>query len=245
MTDREKSDRKQADSSVTIQNPKSKIQMTLAEIHPPPKTLPPLNTWVNATWEEFVSLSDDTAYDKATCYYYDRKMLIETMGIGPDHAVDNGIIHTAIVLYCTLKAIALRGLINASYRKPGSQEAQPDASYYLNDKALSVPQGNTIIDLDTYPAPDLAIEVAATSLNDDLGFKRLLYEELGVGEYWVVDVQNARLLAFQIRARGSQRIATSNVLPGLDISTLEAALQSRQTQDDSQIMATLMSQFSS
>ncbi|MDY7012460.1 MAG: Uma2 family endonuclease [Cyanobacteriota bacterium] len=221
----------------------SKIEMTIAEIHPPPK-LTPSNTWVNATWEEFVALSDDPAYEKATCYYYDCKMRIETMGVGPDHAVDNGLIHTGIVLYCTLKAIALRGLINASYRQPGSQEAQPDASYYLNDKALCVPQGNTIVDLDTYPAPDLVIEIAATSLNDDLGFKRLLYEELGVGEYWVVDVPNSSILAFQIRDRGSQRIDTSNVLPGLEIATLEAALQSRQTQDDSQIMATLMSQFS-
>jgi Putative restriction endonuclease len=79
---------------------------------------------------------------------------------------------------------------------------------------------------------------------DHLGFKRLLYEELGVREYWVVDVENARILAFQILDRGSQRITTSNVLPGLEIATLEAAFASRKTQDDSQIMATLMTQFS-
>lgn len=218
--------------------------MTLAEICSPTPTSPPCNIWVNATWEEFVAIADDPASEKKTCYYYDRQMRIETMGVGPDHAVDNGIIHTAIVFYCTLRAIALRGLINASYRKLGRKEAQPDASYYINEKALLVPQGNAIVDLETYPTPDLAIEIAATSLNDDLGFKRLLYEELGVREYWVVDVENARILAFQILERGSQRITTSNVLPGLEIATLESALELRKTQDDSQIMASLMSQFS-
>jgi Uma2 family endonuclease len=106
-----------------------------------------------------------------------------------------------------------------------------------------VPQGNTIIDLDTYGAPDLAIEVAATSLNDDLGVKRLLYEALGVREYWVIDVENSRILAFQILDRGSQRISQSLLLPGLEIEVLERALVDRQTQDDSQIMAGLMQRF--
>jgi Uma2 family endonuclease len=218
--------------------------MTLAEICSPTQTALPSNTWVNATWEEFVAIADDPASDKKTCYYYDRQMRIETMGVGPDHAVDNTLVTLAIGLFCMLKSIKIRGLTNASYRQPGRKEAQPDASYYINEKALLVPQGNAIVDLNIYPAPDLAIEIAATSLNDDLGFKRLLYEELGVGEYWVVDVENARILAFQILARGSQRITTSQMLPGLEIATLESALELRKTQDDSQIMAGLMSQFS-
>jgi Uma2 family endonuclease len=218
--------------------------MTFTETRPPTKTTSPSNIWVNATWEEFIAIADDPASEKKTCYYFNQQMRIETMGVGPDHAVDNTLVTLAIGLFCMLKGIKVRGLINASYRKPGCKEAQPDASYYVNEKALLVPQGNTIVDLETYPAPDLAIEVAATSLNDDLGFKRLLYEELGVREYWVIDVENARILAFQILERGSQRITTSSVLPGLEITSLEAALSSRKTQDDSQIMATLMTQFS-
>lgn len=217
--------------------------MTLAETRKPQKTPPPLNTWVNATWEEFLAIADAPAFNKATCYYFNHHMRIETMGIGPNHAVDNSLVHVAIVLYCAIKGIPLRSLINASYRQRDRQEAQPDSSYYLNEKAQSVPDSNTIIDLDTHPAPDLVIEIAATSLNDDLGFKRLLYEELGIQEYWVIDVENAQIFAFRILDRGSQRITTSNVLPGLTIATLEAALQSRNTSDDSQIMAMLMQQF--
>ena len=44
-----------------------------------------------------------------------------------------------------------------------------------------------IVNLDRYPAPDLVVEIAKTTLLDDLGTKRSLYEELGVAEYWVVD----------------------------------------------------------
>jgi Uma2 family endonuclease len=36
---------------------------------------------------------------------------------------------------------------------------------------------------------NLVIEIAVYSVNDDLGFKRLLYERLGVKEYWINNPQ--------------------------------------------------------
>jgi Uma2 family endonuclease len=202
------------------------------------------NQWQTADWETFVAIADHPASAKAKCYYFQSQMRVETMGVGPNHAVDNGLIYAALVFYCTLKAIRSRGLLNASYRKSGYNEAQPDISYYLGAAAAIVPDSNTIIDLDACPPPDLAIEIAATSLSDDLGMKRLLYESLGIKEYWVVNVEQGEIIAFEILSdRGSQRITTSIVLPGLAIATLEAALRSRSTQDDSQIMAQLMTQF--
>ncbi len=80
-------------------------------------------------------------------------------------------------------------------------------------------------------SPDLAIEVADSSLVDDLGTKRMIYEELGVSEYWVVDVQKAQVIAFKIIAnRGSERLTESQVLPGLKVALLEEGLRrSRQT----------------
>ncbi len=75
-----------------------------------------------------------------------------------------------------------------------------------------------------YGAPQLAIEIASTTLDDDLGKKRLLYERLSSAEYWVVDAQAAQVIAFQIADRRSGQIAESQVLPGLSMATLEAAL---------------------
>jgi hypothetical protein len=109
----------------------------------------PTNIWVNGTWAEFVAIADAPENAKATCYYFKPQMRIETMGVGPDHAVENGLIYAAIVFFCTLRSIPCRGLVNASYRRTGYQEAQPDASFYFQAAAAAVPQGNTIIDLDT------------------------------------------------------------------------------------------------
>ena len=55
-----------------------------------------------ATWEEFIAMADDPAYNKAKCYYRNGQMRIETMSVGPDHARDNGSIFLGgeSVLYC-------------------------------------------------------------------------------------------------------------------------------------------------
>ena len=202
------------------------------------------DTWVTATWDEFIEISEDPAYQKARCYYYNGQMRIETMAVGPDRANDNGIIYLAVNLFCTFKAIPHRGLVNCSYRKTGVRECQPDISYYLRERVQSAPTGSSVVDLDQFSPPNLAIEIADTTLSDDKGEKRLLYEELKVDEYWVVDVQKAQILAFEILADGgSRRIYQSQALPGLAISVLEEALERSRQPDQSQVGTWLLTQL--
>jgi Uma2 family endonuclease len=203
----------------------------------------PTDTWVTATWDEYIQAIEDPAYAKAKGYYYNGQMRIEAMGVGPDHASDNHIIAFAITLFCTLNRIPLQGLINCSYRKTDVRECQPDISYYVGERVQLAPQGSSIADLDAIAPPDLAIEIADTSLNDDLGQKRLLYEDMEIPEYWVVDVENTRIVAFQIVKSGSRRITESQVLPGLAISVLREALQMSRTMDQAQVGSWLMAQF--
>jgi Uma2 family endonuclease len=203
------------------------------------------DTWVTVSWPEFLQTVEDPAYAKAKGYYFDGQMRLETMGVGPNHASDNGIVHVAIALFCALKGIPLKGLINCSYRKPGVREAQPDISYYVGDRAALAPQGSSIANLEQVPPPDVAIEIADSSLNDDLGKKRLLYEDLEVSEYWIVDVENTQIIAFEIASHGSRRITHSGVLTGLEIAVLRSALEQCRQLDDSQVVAWLMSQFQS
>jgi Uma2 family endonuclease len=120
---------------------------------------------------------------------------------------------------------------------------QPDISYYLGEKANLIPNGTSIIDLNQYPPPDLVIEISRSTLNDDLGNKRLLYEELGISEYWSVKVDDPQIFAFEIIDRGSQRIDISKVLPNLKLAVLESALQQARTRDQSQVGRWLISQF--
>jgi Uma2 family endonuclease len=94
-------------------------------------------------------------------------------------------------------------------------------------------------------SPNLVIEVANSSLADDKGEKRLLYEDLAVAEYWIVDVQNVQVIAFAIENGGSRRITQSQVLPGLAISLLNEAFRLTRQTDQSQVIAWLLSQFQS
>jgi Uma2 family endonuclease len=64
-----------------------------------------------------------------------------------------------------------------------------------------------------------------------------------IPEYWVVDVENSRIVAFQIVKNGSRRITESQVLPGLAISVLREALQMSRTMDQAQVGSWLMEQF--
>jgi Uma2 family endonuclease len=198
---------------------------------------------VNAPWEEFLEICDRPEYAKAKAYYFDYQLRIEDMGVGPDHAHDNSVILMVINLFCILTGLPVECLINASYRKPGYKEAQPDISYYIGDRAILTPKGSQIINLDEQPGPDLAIEIADSSLSDDLGKKRLLYEAIGIPEYWVIDVEQAEIIAFAIQTPSSQRIETSRVLPGLAFSVLQTALLHSRTQDQAQVGAWLMQQF--
>ncbi|RCJ14690.1 hypothetical protein A6S26_11375 [Nostoc sp. ATCC 43529] len=201
------------------------------------------DTWIKATWDEYIELIENPAYEKAKGYYHNEHMRIEMPPIGNDHASDHGIIMYAVYLFASIKGITLNGKDNCTYRKTGFNEAQPDASYYIGDNANVIPYGTSIVNLDIYPPPDLLIEVANTSLADDLGNKRLLYEDLGVKEYWILNVQNVEIMAFAIENQGSRRITESQVLPGLAISLLNEALRRTRQMSQSQVGAWLLSQF--
>jgi Uma2 family endonuclease len=197
------------------------------------RTKLPADTWVAATWDEYMQAIEDPACEKAKCYYHNGQLRIEMSPVGANHSRDNGILAILVYGFCMTKGIPLNLLINCSYRRTGVREGQPDVSYYIGERAQLAPQGTSVVDLDRNPPPDLAIEIADTSLGDDLGEKRILYEDLGVAEYWVVDVKKARITAFQILAGGaSQRIRESNVLPGLAMSLLEEGLQRSRQMDN-------------
>lgn len=201
------------------------------------------DTWIPSTWDNYIQTVEDPKYQKAKCYYYNGRLKIEMSPVGNDHANDHTSITLTAGLFAGLKNIPMNGKDNCTYRKTGCQDAQPDLSYYIGEKANSIPWGTTIIDLDTYPPPDLVIEIANTSLADDKGEKRLLYEDLKVQEYWVIDVQTVQVIAFTIENNGSRRITKSQVLPSLEMSVVQEALQRTRQMTQSEIVAWLLTQF--
>ncbi|HCF26326.1 MAG TPA: hypothetical protein DEV81_03735, partial [Cyanobacteria bacterium UBA11049] len=171
------------------------------------------DTWVKASWEEFLALAENPDYEKGKFYYYRGYMRIEMSPIGSIHSQDNSIIYNVISLYATVKNIRIKGLINGSFRKPGIKEFQPDLAFYIGSEFRFPPRTNSPIDLQEFEPPTLVVEFGATSLNDDLGRKRLLYERAGIPEYWVVDVKADDVIAFEISQGRSGEIQESRVLP--------------------------------
>jgi len=213
-----------------------------------------LNQWVKTSWDDFLEVVNKPEYQKAKCYYSNGEARIETMPIGSDHASDHALILVAIGLFVAVKSLVLTGKDNCSYRKIGISEVQPDISYYVGDRSQLIPWGTGIVDLDVYPAPDLAIEIANSSWADDVGKKRLLYEDLGVKEYWVINVRNAEILAFATvcspkgiaepeSPKGSYRIDRSQVITGLEIALLEQALGMSRQHDHGYVTSWLLTQL--
>lgn len=205
---------------------------------------PLLNTWLPAPWEEFVQIADDSKSAQLKGYYYDGRMRFEPMSTGADHAKDHVLFGFALSVFAASQGISATGQDGCSYRKPGLDEFQPDISYYIADTADAIPWGTRVVNLEQYPIPSLVIEISDTSLPDDLGTKRLQYEELRIPEYWIVNVQAMQILAFAISLDGSnRRIRESQVFSGLKLEILEQALQRSRQENQSAITAWLMEQF--
>ncbi|HAG80005.1 MAG TPA: hypothetical protein DCL61_02285 [Cyanobacteria bacterium UBA12227] len=202
------------------------------------------DTWVNCTWDEFIVLAYNATYENGKSYYNRGKARIEMTPIGWNHAEDNSIISTLVILFCALKKIPVKELTNCSFRKTGLQEAQPDIAFYIANLENIPPRSNSPVDLNQFAPPAFVVEMAASSLSEDLGEKRLLYEQLGVQEYWVVDVNRAEVTAFTIVDGGSRLISISQVLPGLTITLVKEALERSHSQDHGAVTRWILSQFS-
>jgi len=200
--------------------------------------------WVRINWEDFLDLSSQ-AEDERSKFYFDQGwMRVEMSPIGSSHSQDNPVISRVVSLYATTKKLRIKEIGNGSFRKPGLQECQPDIAFYVGSEFKFPARNNAPINVEEFGVPALVIEISATSLADDLGRKRLLYERLGVQEYWVVNVNEGTVVAFEMKDGWSHQIHDSQVLPGLAIATLEEALQRSQTEDDGAINRWLLETFS-
>jgi Uma2 family endonuclease len=202
------------------------------------------DSWVKATWQDFQTLANNPEYAKGR-FYYDRGIMrIEMAALGPIHGRDNAVVARLINLYATRKSIRILEFTNTSFAKTGIRECQPDSSFYVGNIAQLPPRNNSAVDLNVYAPPTLVLEIASTTLSDDLGAKRLLYERLGIQEYWVVNAVLSEIIAFEMLNGGSREIHCSVVLPDLEIAVVEEALRLSQTTDDGEVNRLLLQRFS-
>jgi hypothetical protein len=60
------------------------------------QTQPPLDTWLSASWQEFVNIADAPDSARLKSYYYNGKMRFEPMSTGSDHSNDHALILFAL-----------------------------------------------------------------------------------------------------------------------------------------------------
>lgn len=216
----------------------------------PDQTDHPLETtfdrWQPGTWEEFTAIAGETERDSGgnwRGYYYNDQMRLESTRSGIDQARSHAIIASIAHLYAAIAPAKLTSYINSIIQKLQQHQAQPDLFFYIGYDLKDLPTGNAPIDLDSFDPPSLVVEVGASSFADDIGMKRLLYERIGVTEYWVVNVEARSVIGFAIADGGSRAIQTSQVLPGLELSIITEALQRLEHEDDGQITRWLINQF--
>ncbi|NMF84364.1 Uma2 family endonuclease [Nodosilinea sp. P-1105] len=207
---------------------------------PSTSTVLQTDTWVKATWDDFVATLDTAPYDEGRGYFDNGYMRIEMAALGGGHARQNSVVSKVVSLFAMVQALRCVEFTNGSFHKTGERGCQPDVAFYIGPDFRLPPQDNSPIDVNVFGPPTLAIEIGGSSFKDDLGAKRLLYERLGVGEYWVVNVAEQQVLAFAVAEGGSRQIRLSGVLPGLELSLVEEALGRSQSEDDTTLMGWLM-----
>jgi Uma2 family endonuclease len=113
-----------------------------------------------------------------------------------------------------------------TWKKPGAEKGlEPDQCYYIQNQA--VVREKEVLDLETDPPPDLAIEVDITSSSlDRIG----IYAELRVPEVWRYDGQT--LTMHQLQPDGLYHpCETSQGFPGLRPADVERFLELGRTMD--------------
>jgi Uma2 family endonuclease len=200
--------------------------------------------WAKASWEEYIALAENPAYADGRFYYHQGLLRIEMSPLGPRYGRQNSIISKAVSLFATIKNVRIVELANTSFRKAGIGEFQPDLAFYIGSGLRVPPLTDTPVDLQQYDPPTLVVEIGASSVNDELGRKRLLYEESGVQEYWVDDLDVGEVIALAIADGRSGRVRESKVLPGLAIALVEEAIKRSQMEDDRKINLWLLQTFS-
>jgi Uma2 family endonuclease len=124
------------------------------------------DTWVKATWDEFVSVAyDDPAYTEGRAYFDAGYMRIEMASSGVAHGRQNGVVWDVITLFVLAKKLNIAKYANGSICKSGERGFQPDAAFYIGDTAKYLPpQNNSPLNIDLFGSPTLIVEVGASSL---------------------------------------------------------------------------------
>ena len=191
----------------------------------PTKTL---HIWKSATWEDYLTYRDDPTIEKVRLFFHRGYLLVIDMGgEGINHATVSDLFTMLFFIWFSQKPEQVfSSLGRCLMEKPTTKAGAPDLVLYLGEDYPHWQPGEPRrIDLNQWRVPNLVGEISDTTLATDLDEKKQLYADFGIPEYWIVDVREQRVFAFQLQSNGKyQECSQSLTLAGLPISLLEQTL---------------------
>jgi Uma2 family endonuclease len=220
--------------------------MTIATAQPSLSTT--TSQWRGTTWQDYVMLRDREDCDWRKIAFDQGWLWVDMGKEGPNHACFSDLL-TAIFFVWAFQHpdLVIQSLGRCLIEKPETQACAPDLVLY---KGENIPQWHPgeprRIDLTRHRIPDLVGEIADTSLSLDLDEQKRLYANLGIAEYWVIDVKGLRLFTFGLTDGGVyEEIAVSQVLTGLPIELVAQTLEKLATQTNTAAANWFMQQLQS
>jgi Uma2 family endonuclease len=186
-----------------------------------------LPLWYVATWQDYIQSVEAAESEHFRIFFNQGRLFIDMGWEGIDHARFRELLAMLFFAWFSRHQPGqpfdcLGGCI---LEKPQQRAASPDEVLYIGaDVPRWQPGEPRRINLRQWRVPDLVCEVGDTTLATDLDEKKQIYAALEIPEYWVIDVQAARLMMFRLTAEGLyQQIATSVALAGLTVELVEQA----------------------
>jgi Uma2 family endonuclease len=181
----------------------------------------------SATWEDYLHHVENTSSHLERVFFHLGVLWIEDMG-------NEGISHSrfdklfTMLFYCwfaRIEGVKFDLLGGCVIEKPQMQGASPDEVLYIGEGFPRYVEGEPWrVNLSQSRLPDLVVEIADTTLANDLDEKKQLYLALTIPEYWVVDVKGKRVIAFRLVDGKYRECNESVALTGLPIELLAQTL---------------------
>jgi Uma2 family endonuclease len=187
--------------------------------------------WQPATWEDYLFYRDDPGTERTRVFFYREQLFVEIGNEGINHSIVSDLFTVLFAFWFSSRQQVYASYGRCVLEKPRQKAGAPDLVIYVGDNFPRWQSGEPRrINLDQWRVPDLVGEISDTSLATDLDEKKQLYAELGIPEYWVVNVQGNQVFAFQLQEGRYQQCDRSLVLKDLPIVLLEQTLTQLTTQ---------------
>lgn len=192
-----------------------------------------------ATWDDYLTYRNYYPEDKIKLYFIENQLLIEMGTEGINHASISDLFTMLFFIWFSQKSPNqnFTSLGRCLLEKPQKKSGAPDLVLYLGeDYPQWQPGSRRYLDLDQWRSPDLVGEISDTTLAIDLDEKKHLYADLGISEYWVIDVQAKRVFAFALNENSIyESIENSVTLKDLPISLLNETLTRLETESNGMV----------